>query len=282
MQKKKRERIFIAIIVLALTALGLKSQYDQKLAHNPTDRLHAGQVEDAQNPNRDAEEANPNAGAGNTLSSNASAEGVTVESATSDNMASNSKTPGSATSVSSTSISATSNSEEVAPKIFVHVDGEVNRPGLYAFSSDARIQDAIEAAGGLTEQASLRRINLSMRLQDEMKIVVPDIESEKAAEALHLEDPSSLGSEDSIIVGGRGSGNAPSANETAHEQPKKINLKTATLEDLMTLPSIGEKRAQDILRYREENGFRSVEDLTNISGIGDRTMEKLRALVEVK
>lgn len=159
-------------------------------------------------------------------------------------------------------------SSKSAPPIFVHVDGQVKNPGLYQLREGDRVQDAIEVAGGLTDRADLGQVNLSLLLADQMKITIPD-------QSVVFE------SEVPVIEGPPGSV-AGAESESDGVAPGKVNLNTATIEQLMTLPSIGEKRAQDILRYREEHGFQSVEDLMEISGIGEKTMEKLRGLIEVK
>lgn len=144
-------------------------------------------------------------------------------------------------------------------KIFVHVDGQVNKPGLYEFYDGDRVEQAIEAAGGLKSKANLSGINLAMKLQDEMKIYVPNDDEEPTPE------PSS-------VQAGRQSGS----------NKGKININKASIDELVTLPSIGPGRAQDIIDYRETGPFKNLEELKQIPGIGDKTFEKLKDKVCLK
>lgn len=139
--------------------------------------------------------------------------------------------------------------------IFVHVGGAVRRPGLYRLTDGARIDDAVRAAGGVLEDADLDALNLAARVKDGDKVLVP-------AES--------------------GPGEEPAAGGAGSEQGGAINLNTATLADLETLPGIGPALAQRILDYREKNGgFRAVEDLLEVPGIGPKKFEELRDHVAV-
>lgn len=142
------------------------------------------------------------------------------------------------------------------PDLYVHVDGAVNQPGIFKMPEGARVQDAIDKAGGLGPDADIQALNLAMRVQDEMKVYVPR----------QGEDPDfSTGSNAS------NPGQPPGGEEN-----KKVNINTAPAELLETLPSIGPKRAEDIIHYREEAPFQSLEELKEIPGIGDKTFEKLK------
>lgn len=144
--------------------------------------------------------------------------------------------------------SANSVSEE---QIWVHVCGEVKNPGVYSLSAGSRVFDAIEAAGGFTGKADETSLNLALTLEDEGKIYV----SEK-------------GKEDDKTGAADSSG--------------KVNLNTATLEELMTLPGIGEVRARAILSFREKNGgFQKIEDLLEVDGIKEGIFKKLESLIVV-
>ena len=140
--------------------------------------------------------------------------------------------------------------------LFVHVGGHVREPGVYEMHAGERVVDAIERAGGARDGADLDQLNLAALLVDAQQILVPK-------EGAVLPAPRSSGSSG----GGEG---------------EVVNLNTATQEELETLPGIGEVLAQRILEYRERNGpFRSVEDLTEVSGIGDQRLEDLRPHVTV-
>ncbi|HYZ93892.1 MAG TPA: helix-hairpin-helix domain-containing protein [Actinomycetota bacterium] len=142
--------------------------------------------------------------------------------------------------------------------IYVHVGGAVRRPGLYRLEDGARVDDAVRAAGGVLEDADLDALNLAARVKDGDKILVP-------AEGQ-----------------GEGGGSAPPGSQAAGQQGSLVNLNTASLSDLETLPGIGPALAQRILDFREKNGgFRTVEDLLEVPGIGSKKFEELRDLVTV-
>ncbi len=147
--------------------------------------------------------------------------------------------------------------EAQGSKIFVHVGGAVRTPGLYGLAQGSRVDDAVRAAGGMLEDADLDALNLAARLKDGEKVLVPTESGEAEAQ------------EGSSGAGGTAQGGL-------------INLNTATVADLETLPGIGPALAQRILDYRERNGgFRSVEDLLEVSGIGAKKFEGLREQVTV-
>ena len=134
---------------------------------------------------------------------------------------------------------------ENATEVVVHVTGAVNAPGVFTLPADARVDDAVRAAGA-TAEADLSQLNLAQKLSDGQKITVPKIGESPAA---------ATGS----TAGG------------AAENEARINLNTASLAELETLPSIGEVRAQAIIDYRESNGgFKSIDELKEVSGIGEK------------
>jgi competence protein ComEA len=144
--------------------------------------------------------------------------------------------------------------------VVVEVRGEVEAPGVYALSPGARLQDAIAAAGGLSEEADLSTVNLARRLRDGELIVI-----------LALPVPGST-----PVLRTGGADVAPAAEDSQG----RININTATAEELEALPSIGEVIATRIIEYREQNGpFRSVDDLIHVQGISDETIDEFRHLV---
>lgn len=149
--------------------------------------------------------------------------------------------------------------------IIVHITGCVNKEGVYELDQGSRLDQLVDRAGGLTDQASLKSINLAMRLEDEMKVHIPK-EGELVEEAPEEEKTS--------LVSKPNEGSAKSTDG-------KIDLNKASAEELMTLSGIGEKKAQDIIDYRETNGFNKIEDLLEISGIGEKTFEKLKDSIKV-
>ncbi|MFI3068803.1 helix-hairpin-helix domain-containing protein [Streptococcus suis] len=154
----------------------------------------------------------------------------------------------------------TEESEELS-QLTVDVKGAVAKPGLYTLEADARVNDAVEAAGGLTSQADPKSINLAQKLSDEAVVYVASKD------------------ENISVVASTTTSSAMSQEE---KNTSLVNLNTATEADLQTISGIGAKRAADIIAYREANGgFKSVDDLNNVSGIGDKTMESIRPYVTV-
>ena len=153
--------------------------------------------------------------------------------------------------------------------IFVHVLGAVRRPGLFELSTGARVMDAVAAAGGLTETADPAGTNLARKLSDGEQLYLPQLGEVPAG------PPPGAGP--SGGAGGAGGGAADSGGPAA-----LVNLNTAMLADLDTLPRIGPAMAQRILDFREANGpFAAIEDLRNVTGIGEKTFEGLSGLITV-
>ena len=142
--------------------------------------------------------------------------------------------------------------------ITVDVKGAVKSPGIYDLPVGSRVHDAVQKAGGLTEEADSKSLNLAQKVSDEALVYVPtkgeEVASQQAA-----------------------SGTTPSTSKD-----KKVNLNKASLEELKQVKGLGGKRAQDIIDHREANGkFKSVDELKKVSGIGAKTIEKLKDYVTV-
>ncbi len=143
--------------------------------------------------------------------------------------------------------------------ILVYVAGAVNRPGVYALLLGERIQDAVQAAGGLTSQANSQQVNLAALVSDGQKVVVPFL---------------------------------PTAQPPGASKPGKtptptivypLDINTATLEELDSLPGIGPVTAQKILTYRQENGlFQKALDIMKVPGIGQATFDEIKSMITVK
>lgn len=141
-----------------------------------------------------------------------------------------------------------------APAVQVYVTGAVASPGVYTLQEGARLQDAVDRAGGATPNADLAGVNLAAQVRDQDHHHVPAVGEQAAATT------------------------SPDA-----DGPPRTDLNTAGLEELMALPGIGEVRAHSIIEHRRQNGpFRSVAELVNVSGIGWTTLERLRPLVTVE
>ncbi|MGT2911198.1 helix-hairpin-helix domain-containing protein [Streptococcus cameli] len=146
--------------------------------------------------------------------------------------------------------------------ILVDVKGAVQKPGLYELKADERVYHAIQAAGGFTEKAEQKSVNLAQKLTDEAVVYVAH-----------------QGEEINVVTPQSAAGQMAGSDTVS----QKVNLNTATVADLTTISGIGEKRANDIIAYRDSNGgFKTVDDLNNVSGIGDKTMENLRPYVTVE
>jgi len=141
--------------------------------------------------------------------------------------------------------------------IYIDLKGAVLKPGVYMVEENSRVQDVIQLAGGFLENADQTKINLAARVEDEMVVYVPK-----------------MGEEGAIDSGG------PSATQI---NDGKVNINNATSEQLQGLPGIGPAKAEKILSYRETNGpFKTVEDLVNVSGIGEKSFEQLKDMVKVR
>lgn len=147
-------------------------------------------------------------------------------------------------------------------KMYVDIKGAVKLPGMYEVTSDMRVLNVIDMAGGLKETADDSQVNFSQRIEDQMVIYIP-VEGEELSET--------------VIAGT----NSNTANISKDEEGK-INLNQATKEELMTLSGVGEKKAEKIIEYREENGsFKTIEDLKNVNGFGEKSFESLEKYISI-
>lgn len=147
-------------------------------------------------------------------------------------------------------------------QVYVHVGGAVHRPGLYELPDGSRVFDAVRAAGGATDDADLDSLNLASKVKDGDKVLVP-VRIEPGA------DPPTSG--------------APAGPSSAGgAQGGLVNLNSATAEQLDALPGVGPSTAQKIIAYRTEHGgFRTVDELMEVPGIGPAKFEELKDLVTV-
>lgn len=149
----------------------------------------------------------------------------------------------------------------------VYVNGEVNQPGVYVVEPGMIVDDAINLAGGLTAQADADRVNLALRLADGMQVFVPAVGETVV-----------LPTEPAPVVEEAGGDDAAASLPSG----AKINLNTATLEELDSLPGVGPSTAQKIIDYRTQNGpFARIEDVMNVPGIGESKFNDMKALITV-
>lgn len=173
------------------------------------------------------------------------------------------------------------NDKEVkSSKIFVDVKGEVNAPGVYELTSDNNVADAIGAAGGLTGNSDTSNINLSKKLTDEMVIIVYSSEDirlmkEEKRTICPKVNCACITKEDEKAV-------LDSSEDTKEDNDGLVNINTASKDDFLSLKGIGEGKANSIIEYRNKNGnFEKIEDIKNVSGIGDSLFEKIKDYITV-
>ncbi|MDD5793989.1 MAG: helix-hairpin-helix domain-containing protein [Clostridiales bacterium] len=144
-------------------------------------------------------------------------------------------------------------------EIVVEIKGEVKNPNIYKLNENSIIEDLINKAGGLTEFADISKINRAEKLQDHIAIVIPN-----------KNDPNSQNTISSSVSASSTQGNS------------LVNLNTATDIELQSLPGVGPSKAKSIIEYREKNGgFKSIDEIKNIKGIGESSFEKLKDKITI-
>jgi len=174
--------------------------------------------------------------------------------------------------------------DSVNNKIYVYITGEVNVPGVIILNDGSRIVDAINAAGGTTSKANVSKVNLVYILEDGMKVNIPndnDLKNNPDFEYITL-------SSGDGTSGGSGEGKGSSSETGGGKYTSSagsygvVNINTATQTELETLPGIGPSLALSIINYRKENGrFSSIEEIKNVSGIGEAKFEKMKSFIKV-
>lgn len=153
----------------------------------------------------------------------------------------------------------TKGNQEVIDTMYVDIKGAVMRPGMYEVSSDMRLLNVIDLAGGLADSADSQRVNFSQKVSDQMVIYVPTVGEELTI----MEEVQSVGT-------------------TKDESNSLININQASKEELMKLNGVGEKKAEKIIDYREEHGsFQGIEELKNVNGFGEKSFESLEKYITI-
>jgi len=173
-------------------------------------------------------------------------------------------------------------------KVKVDVKGRVKKEGVYELDSNSRVIDAINMAGGLKDDANTDYINLSKKIKDEMIIIIysnDDVSKfkEEEKQIIYIEykcecpdniNDACINSDDTINTNGN--------NEETKQDDSLISINKGTKEELMKLPGIGESKADNIIKYREEFGeFKNLEDIKNVSGIGDSAYSKIKDYIKL-
>lgn len=164
---------------------------------------------------------------------------------------------------------ATKDEEIEEEKIVVHITGEVKKPGVVKLKEGSRIEDIIEAAGGLTEKADISNVNLAYIVEDGVKIRIPSEDDEKTEDESYITEGSGKG----VII----------SNENQSSSNNIVNINTATQTELEELPGIGPSISSRIVEYRNKNGkFKTIEDIKNVTGIGENKFEKIKEFIKIK
>ncbi|OXX83300.1 hypothetical protein AVM15_11825, partial [Paraclostridium benzoelyticum] len=151
--------------------------------------------------------------------------------------------------------------ENMTKKISIYISGAVNSPGVVELKSNERLMEGVKLCDGLTDEADTNRINLAMKVKDEGHYIIP-----KQGEEIALND-----SNDNV------ENNNNDGNNITEGDDKKININSASKEDLDSLPGVGDVTAQKILDYREENKeFKSIDEIKNVKGIGENKFNDLK------
>lgn len=151
--------------------------------------------------------------------------------------------------------------EANASTLFVHIAGSVKNPGLYELPQGSRVSDAVSAAGGMSEDANTSSVNLARQLTDGEQIIVAS-------------------NEDILAATETGTSNGSPSGQVSSQG--KVNINTASAEELMTLDGVGEATADKIIAYRQENGsFSRIEEIKEVSGIGEKKFEAMKDAITV-
>ncbi|MCC3863318.1 helix-hairpin-helix domain-containing protein [Terrisporobacter petrolearius] len=152
-------------------------------------------------------------------------------------------------------------------KITVYISGEVSKPGIVSLNEGERLATAVQKVGGTTKKADLDGVNMAIKVQDEMHYIIPKVGAVDKHNATQVVKE----------------GDVNDVNKGESSKASQININTATIEELDTLPGVGEATANKIVNHRGESGdFKSIEEIKNVNGIGDKKFEDMKDLICVK
>ena len=173
-------------------------------------------------------------------------------------------------------------------KMYVDIKGAVKNPGVYQVNAENIINDVINLAGGLLDKAYVENINLSKKVQDELVIYVYTKDEIKKNNLQEKQTCSSNNyiitecTENKVSIITSNENNENNENNNSSVSSSLININIASIEELTTLPGIGESKAQNIINYREENGyFKTIDEIKNVNGIGEATFDQLKKYITV-
>lgn len=164
---------------------------------------------------------------------------------------------------------------EAVETIFIDIKGEVENPGVYEMQLGDRVIDAVQMAGGFTDEATTDNVNLSKKLKDESVIIIPSYL--KDYENVTIKNDYEIDINDDIVQSEKNE-----SDEKIESSSNLININTASVVELMSLDGIGESKAKAIIEYRDINGdFENILDIKNVSGIGESIYEKIKDYITV-
>lgn len=164
---------------------------------------------------------------------------------------------------------------EAVETIFIDIKGEVENPGVYEMQLGDRVIDAVQMAGGFTDEATTDNVNLSKKLKDESVIIIPNYL--KDYENVAIKNDYEIDINDDIVQSEKNE-----SDEKIESSSNLININTASVVELMSLDGIGESKAKAIIEYRDINGdFENILDIKNVSGIGESIYEKIKDYITV-
>jgi len=170
----------------------------------------------------------------------------------------------------------------------VHVTGEVKNPSVVRVKEGSRIEDIIKAAGGLTENADITDVNLAFVVEDGMKIRIPSNDNEdskknNSGEEVDEKEKNQIESKNNEYITQDSGKGVIVSNESNELSSSIVNINTASQTELEELPGIGPSISSRIIEYRNQKGnFKKIEDVKNVTGIGDSKFEKIKDLIKVK
>ena len=175
--------------------------------------------------------------------------------------------------------------EEISTEVVVHITGEVAKPGVVILENGDRVIDAIKRAGGLLPSADESNINLAQKLFDEDKVIIPRVGDNLGLEHESFNFEGALESDNAskeTIISRNSESSSSNNSSSSSSNGGGININTASKEELKSLPGIGEVTSQKIIDYRESTKFSSVDDIKNVSGIGEKKFEAIKSMITAK
>ena len=184
--------------------------------------------------------------------------------------------------------------EKIIEKVSIDIKGAINHPGVYEIEENKKVIDVITLAGGLTDNADTSMINLAKKVKNEMVVIIYTKEEVKEAtkpnqiikyidkECICPQIKNDACLNQSKDTSTEKNTSTKSEDQQATKTEEKVNVNTATLEELQTITGIGESKAQAIIAYREEKGeFKTIDEIKNVTGIGDSLYEKIKDSITI-